>query len=116
MADVEVDLYSGRPNPHATLDAAATAQFVARVDQLAPSGRLPTPPPLGYRGLRVCVDEPVAGTVVEVFGGVVTLRQPDAPVRILDDPHRETESWLVDVAASGLDSDMAQYVRDEVGR
>src|SRR4029079_8863933 len=52
--DVEVLVYSGRPNPRARLRADAPAELTRRLERLPPfEGALPAEAGLGYTGLRV---------------------------------------------------------------
>ena len=48
---VELDMFSGRPNPTWDLDDAAERELLALESNLRPAGRPGVePPPLGYRG------------------------------------------------------------------
>ncbi|WP_031068787.1 hypothetical protein [Streptomyces sp. NRRL WC-3742] len=106
---VEVDLYSGRPNPRFVLAAAVEGELRHRIALLAPTGG--TGPPevgLGYRGLRT--------QEFLVFGGLVTVRGADGPVRWLRDPGRALERWLLDQGAGELDAEVLTTVRRELAR
>jgi hypothetical protein len=87
-AVVEVDLFSGRPNPRFVLDAEETrvlaglvrALPVGREGQLADAG-------LGFRGFRV-----VLGPSVLLVRGTVVLDETSAAAR--HDGERLIERWL----------------------
>src|SRR5688572_1721092 len=96
--DVEIDLYSGRPNPHFRLDPEAAAELMRRLAVLRPStGQTRPRERLGYRGLRIEPDvtgSPFAEVVIS--GGVVFVRDHSGRERLLDDPGRDLERWLVE--------------------
>ena len=75
-AEIEVDLYSGAPNPRFLLSEADTAELRRRLADLPPlqpdTGRVRDG--LGYRGVQVVLpdgsgDAVVSGGVVEIRGG-----------------------------------------------
>ncbi|MFD7903638.1 hypothetical protein ACFV4F_26425 [Kitasatospora sp. NPDC059722] len=114
---VEVDLYSGRPNPRFPLEPAAAGELARRIEALAPAGAGARPRDgLGYRGLRVGTgaDDDVTGIVVS--GGLVTLHDPDGPPRRLRDPGRQLERWLLDQGAGNLDPEVLATVRQDLAR
>jgi hypothetical protein len=87
VVNVELDPFSGRPNPHWVLDTGAVDQFHAILDLLAPTEAAPaTQPGLGYRGFRGTD----AGTHWHAFGGTVVLGGV-----ALADPQRLVEHWLL---------------------
>ena len=130
--DVEVDLYSGRPNPVFRLDVAAAAEFRRRVAALPPalSSRGSVPGGLGYRGLLVSLsgaDAPgedagrgVAPTAVSpmvsavVRFGTVVASDTAGSQRRLVDPERGLERWLVEQGAPALEPGTADFLRRAV--
>ncbi len=50
---VELDLFSGRPNPTWPLTAEESQDLLARISRLSPGGGGPVPAGLGYRGFIV---------------------------------------------------------------
>ncbi|MGW2374124.1 hypothetical protein [Kitasatospora sp. NPDC001683] len=115
--DVEVDLYSGRPNPRFPLRPAAVDELGRRIAALTPAtgGERPYDG-LGYRGMRVLTGP--AETVAElvVSGELVTLRTPDGSLRHLRDPGRTLERWLLDQGAEDLAPEVTATVRQELAR
>ena len=114
--DVEIDVYSGRPNPRLRLDPEPARELMRRLAALRPSTSQAGPRErLGYRGLRIESEgtgSPVAAAVVS--GGVVLVRDHDGRERLLDDPGRGVERWLVDALASEMDSDMVALLRQDL--
>lgn len=103
--DVEVDLYSGRPNPRFRLEPAAAAVLMHRLAVLPPlPGRATPRATLGYRGLRINAGV-TESTVTEIVvsGGAVFVRDRDGSEHVLKDVDRELERWLVEAGAGQLD-------------
>ncbi|MCP2259810.1 hypothetical protein LX15_003519 [Streptoalloteichus tenebrarius] len=114
--EIEVDLYSGRPNPRLPLGGEAAAELVRRLAALSSTAHGSPATGLGYRGIRIVNESdehPFAEVVVS--RGVVVVRDRQGGERRLGDPDRALESWLVDVVAAGLEPDTARYVREELG-
>lgn len=114
--EVEVDLFSGRPNPHFRLPPAAAAELPQRVARLppAPSGATVSER-LGYRGLRLTAEDqtdPFAEVIVS--NGVVLVRDQRGQERALADPDRSLERWLAGLGAQSLDPDVAAVLRQQL--
>jgi hypothetical protein len=86
---VELDAFSGRPNPSWRLSDTEAAEFARLIAGLAPAsgGSSPHLPGLGYRGFQL---ESAAGAY-RVYGELV---QPASSV-VLADPDRHVERFLV---------------------
>jgi hypothetical protein len=113
--DVEVDLYSGRPNPHFRLDQAGAATLMRLLAALPPlSGHAAPRQTLGYRGLRIVsmTESPIAEIVVS--GGVVFVRDRDGAEHLLKDPDRRLERWIVDAGAASLDPSTIAIVNEDL--
>jgi hypothetical protein len=83
---VELDVFSGRPNPRWELDEHADQQLRELHRRLAPSVSPPAEPPgLGYRGFRYTLD----GVTWWTWNGSVV-----GPDRVLNDPDRSVERML----------------------
>ena len=83
---VELDIFSGRPNPRWELSDTEAATVRELIDALAPAPAAapPVPPGLGYRGFRI-------DDVATAFRGFVRARG-----RVLADPQRRVERFLVE--------------------
>jgi hypothetical protein len=116
--DVEVDLYSGRPNPYFRLDPAKAGELMRRLAALPPSHGDATPREgLGYRGLRIeagAADSPVAEIVVS--DGVVLVRNRGGGQYLLEDPDRALERWLIEAGAASLDPGEVLVLRRDLAR
>lgn len=87
---VELDLFSGRPNPRVVLSGEEAKELLRRLEALprAPLAEFPDRPGLGYRGIRLRGGS-IAPAVI--YGGLV--RQQGAGART--DPGRTLERWLL---------------------
>ncbi|MFD7018632.1 hypothetical protein [Streptomyces sp. NPDC059161] len=114
---VEVDLYSGRPNPWFSLRPAAISELRRRIEALTPTTGGGGPyDGLGYRGLRVLTGPDDTAAEIVLSGGLVTLRNPDGSLRRLRDHGRTLERWLLDQGVGKLDPEVVVTVRQELTR
>ena len=96
---VELDIFSGMPNPIWRLPDAQQEELITRLIGLTPGLVVPYPGRLGYRALLIHVNQPPYGMpeTIEVFGGAVCYEL--AGVRTCRaDASRETERWLLQTA------------------
>jgi hypothetical protein len=115
---VELDAFSGRPNPSWQLGPTEATEFLARLRALpSVSGRLPSNDGLGYRGFVVTADGASLDGYDEVrlFRGVATARRGDGE-DLFADPDRALESWLLDTAPAQLGPEVRRYIRSEIVR
>jgi len=106
---VELDLFSGRPNPSWQLTPAQGDEMRAFVRSLPYArGRSATAPGLGYRGLKVHDrGEPLWS--LYVFDGIVEVRG-SGRTEIRRDDGRRFERWLIGTAGAEL----AEGIRSRV--
>lgn len=85
---VELDVFSGRPNPRWELDELQSQRLLQIQNQLKASDRVPVEPPgLGYRGFRY---SDANGPVRAYYGYVKTARA------VFADPSFSVERYLLD--------------------
>jgi hypothetical protein len=77
MLEIELDVFSGRPNPRWQPDAATRANIVALLKGDHPAAATPQPPGLGYRGFVLHLD----GRAIHVYDDIASGLHPD-PVRV----------------------------------
>jgi hypothetical protein len=113
--DVEVDLYSGRPNPHFRLNPDEASEVLRRLADLPPLSDHAAPREgLGYRGLRLVPESSDSIAEIEVSAGVVVVHNRDGSVVYLADPGRTLERWLIETGAESLGPDVTSVLRQEV--
>ena len=86
--EVELDVFSGRPNPSWSLSPAEEEELLFRLSDLPPTDSVPDPVDLGFRGFRIVGP----ARKIWVFGGTVTISD-DAGTRALADTSG-MERWL----------------------
>lgn len=95
--EVELDVFSGRPNPRWTLMAGRAAELGQLIRDLEPADR-PKPPGLGYRGFVLTSGAAKAS----VFGGVVSVKRDD-DIAHFRDVHGLEQLLLRQARAHGYD-------------
>ncbi len=113
---VELDAFSGRPNPNWELTDQQSAEFLGLLQSLQP---IPAESAafegLGYRGFVVTGHgETMNGfEQVRVFRGkvVATRRSGTAAFR---DPQHSLEAWLLETGRSHIEQGTMAYVRKEI--
>jgi hypothetical protein len=115
---VELDVFSGRPNPHWDLTPQEAVEF-CRLFQGLPEGKVdpPTDQGLGYRGLTVTS----AKDLVEGCREIVVFRERvlarcDAKMLQFIDKDRMLERWLLQTGKGRLDDSLYQLVLSEIER
>lgn len=113
---VELDIFSGLPNPVWSLPDAARKELLARLALLASRPTTPYPGRLGYRGLLVHFNLPPYGMpeTVEVFQGAVCYDLGGTRTCQVD-AGREIERWLLATAdKSQVDGKLLEQVLSEM--
>ena len=110
--EVELDIFSGLPNPTWVLNQEQEAELLSRLHALQPTPEkyIPEPPPLGYRGFIVLSPAgPNSSEPVKVYGGVV--QRAGGEYR---DPRRALEKWLLGTARSAIEANLKVAVSKEL--
>lgn len=110
---VEADVFSGRPNPRWTPDAAAAREFSRRLGELPAAAAAPAFEGLGYRGLVVTGLEGECGEV-RVHGGRAWA-ECGGETRTLADAGRSLERWLLATGEGRLEPATLALLRSEAG-
>jgi hypothetical protein len=116
--EIELDAFSGRPNPRWELTGAQAAEFLKYLSALRPSqGGHFTGDGLGYRGFIVRAR---SGRVegydeLRLYRGTVFAQRGDQ-VDTLSDPDRSLERWLLGSARGQVDEAALQYIQSEIER
>lgn len=110
---VEADVFSGRPNPRWTLDAAGARELARRLAELPAAPAEPAWEGLGYRGL-VVTGLSEACPEVRLHGGRVRGECADGP-RAWTDAGRALERWLLATGEGRMEPATMELLRGEVG-
>ncbi len=115
---VEVDVFSGAPNPQWTLDANSEARLETLVSHLAPApgGTAPSAPGLGFRGFVVrgldmgsVSGSPGAHSTLHVLGDDVVATAGDRQT-VFTDPGHEVYTMLRDLALDHVPHDVGSHI------
>jgi hypothetical protein len=79
--EVELDAFSGRPNPKWTLSPEKASEFLTKIKALPTAGDAPHIPDLGFRGFVLRSGD----QSIRVYGGRVLIEAPPRGSRILRD-------------------------------
>jgi hypothetical protein len=114
---LELDLFSGRPNPSWELGPEAAAELHARLEALPPDkSALRVREGLGYRGIFILPSSEL-GDVQEIIvsEGLVLVRSPKGERR-LSDVSRAFERWLLETGRGKLEPAIYARVSREIDR
>ncbi len=117
-ARVELDIFSGRPNPTWELSQEQERELRERIARLPRAQDGSFPNPLGYRGITAVLSGPGGvdggGESIRLFAGSVRHQTPGATI-FLNDADRQVERWLAETGAPHLEPGVYQSVLNELG-
>ena len=103
--EVEVDLFSGRPNPVWTLPEAEAAVLLQKLDALPAAPARALSGDLGYRGLLVRVTGGPRERRLSIQQGVIRVEEDETPA-FLEDDGRALERWLLQTGRPFLSGEL----------
>ncbi len=111
---VELDIFSGRPNPCWTMTAAEALAFTDRLDGLPPAEPCPLFAGLGYRGLIVTLERPLAESTVRIQRGMAQIARGGGTDRLYFEAWgRALERWLLETGKRQLPADLLRILERE---
>jgi len=114
-ARVELDVFSGRPNPAWELSEADTAALLDVIATLPPTSPLDLPTPLGYRGFLVSLTAPESGMEMNIHAFRATVEFRGDGTTYYADPDRQVERWLLATGKPLLDGGLYNSLLAEIG-
>ena len=103
-ATVEMDVYSGMPNPAWELTSAEIASLVKQVAELPPASRCHVRQ-VGLWGFIVSLQQETQEWWIRVYGGVVEINKDPANSYALDE-QRRLERWLLGTRKAHLNEEL----------
>jgi hypothetical protein len=110
--DVELDIFSGMPNPTWTLTNDEAESFVKQLSALPQTSAREVTGNLGYRGFIVSMTEGTDERVIRVQNGAVHVCKGKTTV-YADDTGRKLERWLLDTGKAHLNDELFHLVERE---
>lgn len=110
--EVELDIFSGMPNPTWTLTTAEADTFLKQVDALPPTSGKQLSGNLGYRGFIVQCTKGAEMQIIRIQTGIVHISK-GATVAYALDENRQLERWLLNTARRHLKNEVFQIVERE---
>lgn len=110
---VEVDIFSGRPNPVWTLSDVETAAFIKKLSALPPAPAKMLSNPLGYRGLIVQMTQGSQDYTIQIQNGVVQVMHAGAG-SYFEDRDRSLELWLVSTGKPWVSDEVFKLIEAEL--
>jgi len=111
-AEVELDLFSGMPNPTWPLTNAEADSFVKQVVGLPRTSARKLSDNLGYRGFIIQVTQGDHTQLIRIQSGTVHIAKGAAMVYARDEG-REVERWLLNTGKPYLKNELFQIVERE---
>ena len=109
---VEVDMFSGRPNPHWELTVSESQDFAQRFQSLSTHrGEGVVNEGLGYRGLivRERAEEVEGDRKIVISHGLVIARRNGKSKQFIDE-NRALEKWLIQTGKGRLDDELYHQI------
>lgn len=110
--EVELDIFSGMPNPTWVLTNEEADSFVKQLAALSSTSAAELSGNLGYRGFIVQVTQETGTQLIHIQTGLVHL-STDATNVYVSDKDRKLERWLLNTGKPHLKDDIFQVVERE---
>lgn len=109
---VEVDMFSGRPNPHWELTVQESQEFTQRFQSLSTDkGEGTVNEGLGYRGLIVRESgEEVEGDREIVISNGLVVARGNGKFQLFTDKNRSLEKWLIQTGKGRLEDELYHQI------
>ncbi|MGV2389532.1 MAG UNVERIFIED_CONTAM: hypothetical protein LVR29_18605 [Microcystis novacekii LVE1205-3] len=116
IVQVELDIFSGRPNPHWTLNERDSQELLQRLQLFVPTNAGEPSGNLGYRGVILSNPEgAIAGFEwIVCSDGLVVGYKGDSSEKFID-ANRNLERWLVQTGKTTSGPDILRSLRQEFG-
>ena len=110
--EVELDIFSGMPNPTWSLTNAAADSFLKQLAALPPASATELSGNLGYRGFIVQCREGNNQRLIRVQNGIVHISEGETNVYAYDN-NRELEHWVLNTGRPHLKDEIYQIAERE---
>lgn len=107
---IEVDIFSGQPNPRQPLEPTAAHEIRQRISELEPIAAAPIPDHLGYRGIMLHQDDK---THIRFYDGIGYLIKGDSAA-YYHDLGRQLEKETLQKLQPWIDAELYQQLINEL--
>jgi hypothetical protein len=111
--EVELDIFSGMPNPAYALTDAEAETFLHRLATAPPASPTELSGNLGYRGFIVQLIQGADSKVIHIQNGAIQVSKGTEKTYARDG-NRDLERWLFDTAKPHLKNEVLQAVQREI--
>ena len=111
--EVELDIFSGMPNPTWVLTDDEADSFLKQLAALPPGTARELSGNLGYRGFIVQTAQGADTQLIRIQNGIVHISK-DATNVYADDKDRKLERWLLDTGKPHLKTELFQMAEREL--
>lgn len=111
--EVELDIFSGMPNPTWTLTDTEADSFTKQLAAASPTAAAELHGNLGYRGFIVQMTRGADTQAIRVQNGTIHISQAAASVYARDED-RKLEQWLLDTARPYIKDELFQMAKREL--
>jgi hypothetical protein len=113
---VELDVFSGRPNPTWELSKEQVHELITTTLSLHPSKETPHERDLGYRGLilrteKYYLDLPQR---IDIFKGIIVIEYNDGTSKVLEDTGRVIEYWLLKTGQHRIEPCLFKHIEKDI--
>lgn len=112
LCEVELDIFSGMPNPTWILTDAEADSFVKQLAALPPTSSRELSGNLGYRGFIVQCTQGANTQLIRIQNATVHISEGVTNVYAHDED-RELERWLLNTGKPHLDNELLQIAERE---
>jgi hypothetical protein len=105
---VEIEIFSGMPNPEWTLSEASAAMFLSKLSGLQKTTERPRSTNLGYRGLVARMSQE-AGLQMYIQNGLIESSDGTSSTFFLDS-QRSLERWLIGTGRKSLSHEILEVI------
>ena len=112
--EVELDIFSGMPNPIWILTNAAADNFLQQLDALPLTSARELSGNLGYRGFIIQCTQGDNKRLIRVQNGIVHISEGETNVYACD-KDRQLEHWVLSTGRPHLKDEIYQIAEREIG-
>jgi hypothetical protein len=116
--NVELNIFSGNPNPEWNLSTNQVSELLTKISSLNYTERSPVDKGLGYNGFTILRTEKSADSQwpkrIEIKDGIIYVYYDNDRYAHLIDPERTIELWLLNTAPNSVSSMLLKKIENDI--